>query len=289
VPSASVISDSNTSAEYDTKTKPVAKGDIEQLAAKVETLRYQLEAAEDELDIAQEVLANELDRQDAYMSGFIDKEKEPYENQILINSMRKQTEKMLSDEYGALFERLGLSDEEIQNFKTLMVNYRMRSREDSLDLMDQSLPEEERNEILQLLEDQQAEFKKQAKEQLGADNYEAYDAYVERLRERQFVHGSTLSADLGLSDEKAQELIDAMYEARKEVETEHGIEMPDFAQPYSTNQGQMVDMDLPIDIYNGYIDSGRRVLSESQSTQFESIINETIEWLKVYNLPLEQL
>lgn len=280
-PQVAVIPDPNTLPDIRTQPFPVAEGGREQLSATVDDLRYQLEASEEELDMAREDLAREQSRP-GNISNIVAMDKEMRENPSVRAMERRIQENGIAENYRAFFERLGLSDEKKQAFITLLVDYEMQKDDVSMDLMDQSLPEEKRNEMVQLLEDRKAEFEKQASALLGPGNYEEYNAYKQRGTERLFVHGqiSPLSADLGLSDEKELELIDAMYEARMEVEAEYGLDRPIVVGAISLNASGE-EMDRQLEIYEGYIESARGVLSESQAGQFEARINEMKERQKV--------
>lgn len=271
-----------TQGPLDTQISPEAMGGAEQLAAEADTLRYQLEASEEELDMAREDLAK-AEGQGIDTNKIIAMNKKMQENSTLRNMMRRDMANTIGQRYGALFEKLGLSNEKIEAFKTLMVDYQMQDEEVSMGLMEQSLSEEERKEIMQQIGDLDARFDKQVEDLLGTQDYGAYEAYEERTRERSYVSGAfeSLSADLGLSDEKEEALIDAMYEARKGVET--GFESdPKYVSEtggLDLNPGNVVEWRKAI--LDGYIESARSVLSESQAEEFETRINEEKEMMKM--------
>jgi hypothetical protein len=247
--------------------------------SELENLGYQLDAAEEELDMALKDLANNrgFDIQDV-----IAMEKEIKENPTLMNMRRRDGEHFLNQTHGALFERLGLPDEKLHALKALLVDFQMQKNDMSIRLDDQYLPKEKKKEIWQQLEDQRNEFERQAKDLLGAENYEAYVAYDESLSERFIVDGpvNSLSADLGLSDEKERELIDAMYEARKKVDTEYNTDSSD-GPSGSVSQDSEKLKDRMIERFDGYIESAKRVLSESQAEEFETRMNEQKEMIKM--------
>jgi hypothetical protein len=283
-PTAAAIPDSGTPGPSNAQAPAMAGNGPEQLAAEVDSLKYHLEATEEELDMAREDLANERDRQAEKPTDLIAMQKKMLENPSARKMMRSSIENTLGETYGALFEALGLSDEETQSFKTLLADYQMQVLEFSLGMMDQSLPEEEREENLKLFEDQKAEFEKEVSDLLGAENYALYDAYQERLTERQFASTflDSLGTDDSLSEEQEQELIDTMYAARKEVEAEYGIDSSDITQTLGggdLNAGEMMDQQLERmnSIFDRYIESAQGVLSEPQADQFAAKIKEQQE------------
>ena len=287
VPLSAAISDSNTLAETNTQTAPNAEGGVGQLEAKVETLRYQLEAAEEELEMTREDLANKMGMDEEFQD-MIAMEKKMWENPVEMNRRRRMMENFITKEYGALFEKLGLPDEKLQDFRTLLVdNYMQEEKLDFLQ-MDQSLQEEESKEIQQQLENQKTKFEEQARELLGAENYEIYYTYNEQFHERLmlFDEPDPLGASLGLSVEKEQALIDAMYEARKEVFAEYGIDTTG-VKNIIWPEDLVESMNMRLDVYNSYIESGRRVLSGSQAEQFEARMSEDIESIKITLSQLE--
>jgi hypothetical protein len=72
-----------------------------------------------------------------------------------------------------------------------------------------------------------------------------------------------------------------MYEARKAVDAEYGINIA------NATPGSVERMNQSIDIFNGYIESGRRVLSGSQGEKFETRMNESKEVIKINYSHLE--
>jgi hypothetical protein len=200
----------------------------------------------------------------------------------LMNMRRRESENMLNQTHGALFKRLGLPDEKLQALKTMMVDLKMQGDDVSIRLDDQLLSVEEKKEIRQQLEEQRAEFERQAKELLGKENYEAYASYDDRLSERFIVDGpfNPLSADLGLSDEKEQELIDAMYEARKRVDAEYRTQSSEGDVGSLSYNAEEVKNRM-LKRFDGYIESAENVLSQSQAEQFATRMNEQKEMIKM--------
>lgn len=285
-PSAAAISDSNTQAENNTQTLPLMKGDMGQLEAKVETLRYQLEAAEEELDMAREDLADEQGGLIPDLAELAAKEKKMRENPNVMKMQRRMSENMIVENYGALFEMLELPDVKINDFKALLVDNQMKMEEMSLDMMAQSMSDKERNEKMQLIAEQQnAELEKQARDLLGAENYQEYDDYQRRLSERFVVKqfATPLSAGDGLSDEAEQTLIDAMYEARREVEAEYDVDSSDSPRLFIGVSSNDVEngIDKQVEIYDRYVESARSVLSESQAEEFETMIKGMQEMMAI--------
>lgn len=284
-PPAAAVMEPNTPAENNTPAILMAESGRDQSKTEVDTLRYQLEASEEELDMAREELAKKQNPLED-MSEFAAREKKMRENPSVMKVQRRMAENMLTENYGALFEKLGLSDEKLQDLKALMVDNQMQMEETSLDMMSQSMSEEERMEKMQQLgEEQNAEFEQKVKDLLSADDYEKYDAYERRLSERflvkQFVN--PLSANDGLSDETEQALIDAMYEARKEVEAEYGTDSDDSPRIFIgvSTKDQEEGLDRQFAIYDRYVESARAVLSESQAEEFEAVINGTKDMMNM--------
>jgi len=279
VPLSAAISDSNTLAETNTQTAPIAEGGVGQLEAKVETLRYQLEAAEEELEMTREDLANKKGM-DEELQDMIAMEKKMWENPVEMNRRRRMMENVITKEYGALFEKLGLPDEKLQDFRILLVDNYMQEEKLPFLYMDQSLQEQ--------LENQKTNLEEQARELLGAENYEIYYTYNEQFYERLMLFNEfdPLGASLGLSVEKEQALIDAMHEARKKVFAEYSIDTTG-VKNLIWPEDLVESMNMRLDVYNSYIESGRRVLSGSQAEQFEARMSENIESIKISFQQLE--
>jgi hypothetical protein len=269
----------SSSIDSSTPALQVAEGGREQLEEEVDALRYQLEASEEELDMALNDLAH---RQGFDIREAMAMEEKVKENPTLMNMRRRESENFLNQTHGALFGRLGLPDEKLQDLKTLLVDFQMQENEGYMSLDNELLPEEEKLEIQQQLENQRSEFEKQAKDLLGPENYEIYETYEDSLSERFFVHApfNPLSEDLGVSDEKAQELIDAMYAARKKVEAGYDTDALDQTLG-SASLNPAESKNRMLERYDAYIESAKGILSESQAEQFEIRANEMKERIKM--------
>jgi hypothetical protein len=251
-------------------------------APEVDELIYQLESTEEELEMTRSDLADEMDKQAEKSSEFIAMQKKMLENPATRKLIRTNFENAMDTTYGDLFETLGLSDEKIQELKGLFADHQMEAMETAFDMMGQSLSEEEKKETATMLEAQNSEFEDQVKDLLGSEDYEVYEAYHDRLAERQYTTTFTdsLSDDEGLTAQQEEELIEAMYQARKEVEAEYNIgsEVEEIADPTAAMDKQLEHMDR---LFESYTESARSVLSESQALQFETKMKEQQEMMKV--------
>lgn len=272
------ISDSNTIIENN-----IAKGIMGNLAVEEQELRFQLEASDEELEMTRQDLANlkGVEKFQELAEEALQKLKRERENPTLMKMEKDMTEDYIVSDYGPLFEKLGLTDEEMQDLIALMVDFTMEMN--LLDLsLDASFQEEDKIKISQKIENQKTGFKKQVSELIGAEKYMKYDAYKKRYQERVLI--TATFADLGLSDEKEQELINAMYEMRNMVDVEYGID-----QEGIKNVTPIVDeMNYDIERYDSYIESGRRVLSGTQAEQFETRMNEMKEGIKIFQNVITQ-
>lgn len=265
--SAIVTSGTGVLGVNNTQDSKINEGGVEQLEVKVETLRYQLEAAEEELDMAREDMAGYLSRPVEEWKEVIALEKKRRENSVLMEAERRRIKNNIVNIKQELFELLDLPDEKLQNFISLMVDNEMEI-DFLLTCLGSDAPSKEDREMYgQQYEDQQAEYKKQVAELLGKDNYEIYNTYEDMSLEISCVNGF-----VNLSNEKAQELIDAMYKARKDVEAKY----PGFdAHNYDQKEGL-------IEVADAYIECARRILPESELVEFEAVMNEQKEELRFY-------
>lgn len=186
----------------------------------------------------------------------------------------------------APFEKLNLPDGKIRDLEKLLTDYRKKVSEAFQAFSGQSLSEEEVNNKEQIiLERQKAEFKKQALDLLGSENYKIYNDYWARSWERNLVTQfiKSLSDNDAISDKKEQEFIDAMYQARKDVETKYGLDFFHITPvSFFVNRNLSEKKKTMIfELFDRYIESAWSALSVSQAEQFENKIYEIEEIQKL--------
>lgn len=249
--------------------------------SEIEALQYHLDQTEEELEMAREDLANELDKQEETTSNFVEMQRKALENPTTRKVIRSSIETAMDATYGALFQELGLSEGEVQAFKALLSDHQMAAMETTFDMMGEELSMEEKLEAAHTLEARNAEFEGQVSDLLGSEKFQVYENYQERLAERQYAATFTesLGEDGGLTEAQEKELVEALYQARKKIETEYGTEseVEEMLDPTGAMDRQLEQMGR---LFESYTESARDVLSESQAQQFEAQMSDQQEMIK---------
>ena len=271
--------------ESKTKSKtaaPAFSNDGTPLANEVDGLRYQLDAAEEELDMAREDLSTELDRQAEQARNQLALTKKMLQDPAMKKMIRTTMKSTLDTIYGSLFSMLELSDEKLEEFKELLTDQQMWAVEIAQQVLGQAPSEEEQAEMKQRLENQTSEYDDQLQELLGSVDFETYDAYRERIMERQYTTSffESLGPNEALTEAQQQEVIDAMYQARKEVEADYGIDSQDMQTAFDETEMES-RLERMSRTFERYADSVRGTLTEIQMQQFQSQLKQQQEMMEM--------
>ncbi|NLD38422.1 MAG: hypothetical protein GX654_16290 [Desulfatiglans sp.] len=188
------------------KTDPVVNGETPG-PDKVKELEYQLAAAEEELEIANNKLAEEVSER----------------QRIFRNMIRQSAIQKANIEYRGLFKKLNISKEDVEKFSEMLADK-------SLDIDDifitMSGGTSSGEEVVSEVQKTENDYDRKISEFLGEKNYLIYKAYTDRNTERGVLQGfmDTITPFNRLDDYQTNALIDAMYEARLSVENELGVE-----------------------------------------------------------------
>lgn len=220
------------------KTDPGVNGETPGLD-KIKELEYQLAAAEEELEITNNKLAEEVS-----------------EKQLLFRNMIRQSAiQKANNEYRVLFRKLNISKEDVEKFSEMLA-------EKSLDIDDifikMSGSASSGEDVVSEVRKTENDYDRKISELLGEDNYQVYLAYKEREPERGALQGfmDTITPFNKLDDGQANVLIDAMYEARQSVVNQFNSE----TTAYPEKMGL---------INEKYFEAGKAVLSPELAEQFK--------------------
>lgn len=262
--SSASIADSRQRAVASAKNKPGAGRDTEDL-------QYQLDSAEEELNMAQEDLSEELDKKAELRNSMIELQRQQLQNPATRNLIRNTMKTSFQNTYGPLFGKLALSDEKQEAFLELLADQQMETMDLYTQIYDTSLSGEERKALEEQNEALIAKNDAVIADFLGSGNSEIYLDYKEKLQERQTLAPflDTLGAEDKLTESQQEALIDAMYEGRKAAEEELPFEKR-MLSPTDLNEEEMARV---LEVYNGrnaaYLKSADAVLTESQAEQFK--------------------
>ena len=184
--------------------------------------------------------------------------------------------------YAALFKELTLPAEKQDALKTLLVNLQTQKTNLSMEMLDTSIPEEQRVEIEKHLESFENESNEKIKKILGADGFKKYLTYTERLRERTLLTAffRSISADEKLTGPQEQAFIDAMFEERKQVEAASSLHDNKIESPADLELQISHVMETTDKTYSGYVKVAGMYLSPPRVEQFKNYLHQRRDMVK---------
>jgi hypothetical protein len=243
----------------------------------IDELEYQLDAAEEELDMAQEQLSEELTKQAENAENMIELQKKMLQDPAYKNMLRNTYKGMIDSMYSSLYNKLDLAPEKEDELKELLLDQMMSSLDINQETLGVTPSEEKREELQQRITDLREENDGKIIALLGDDNFNTYEAYRDRIGERQVVtmFMESLSPDEKLTEEQQQDLIDSMYQERKNVysQQEWDEERVTFSSEYD-DEGIAKIMDMTNRTHDGYVKGAGNILSESQQEQFKTYLKQ---------------
>ena len=263
--------------ETDTQRTAVAGIDKETSKAEIEDLEYQLEAAEEELDMAHEQLFDELVRKEELRKKELELQKQYRENPSYRIVMRNSLER----QYGDLFDELNLSPEKLEEFKDILLDNQMAYSDFYTDIQSVTPSEEKRAEFEQrqkaLREDQQTKIK----EFLGNEDYEKYqeDRMTWGLKYQVTNFMANLGSEEELTETQQQELIEAMKGELQNIGSETSEDDDKFLFPSETYEEKNIEQMLESQdrMNEAYLNAAGGILSSSQTEKFKECLEQQRE------------
>ena len=243
----------------------------------INELEYQLNAAEEELDMANEELFDELSKKAEFI-----KAREQYTKNMLSNpAFNKKKRDILTlnlgNDFDPLFKKLNISKEEFDEFKGLLVDKMMEVDSISASIIGASSDEEKAKAIQQSIEIRE-KYENQISELLGEEN-ETYQSYLTRLTERRSLNEfmETLSPDNRINEDQTEALINSMYEARKAANAEMGSDSNMRSILNASEDTRKWRIEKTKRINEKYIETSRDMLSPEQVEQYERYLQQKID------------
>lgn len=259
--------------------------EVQTVDNEAEELIYHLDAAEEELDIVQEQLADEEAKKAEQKRLQRELQKKYREDPSYEKSMRDS----LDIQYADLFEKLNLPPEELEEFKDLLFEEIM-AKQDIYNEYDTdgyaTLSKEQREELTQRYMELNEEYESKYADLLGEDNYEIYQAYTETQNERYNVNNfiETLGSDEKLTETKKEALIISMNEEIKNV-TWESLDLNEESEA-SSNMYSEKNIERMMAIYNlqieAYSKAADSILSGSQLEKFKTYLQKKRDQYKLY-------
>jgi hypothetical protein len=245
-------------------------------------LKYQVGAAQEELDMVNKQLSDETARKAELRKNEIESFKKGLKDPSYKNNLRKTLDSSFAD----LFKDMNLSPEKLEKVKDLLVDQQMIFGELMMEMetITPSEAEKKRDKIRQRVEEYNKENERKISEFLGKNDYEKYKQYTESWGERRSVTGfiKSLGSDGNLTGDQQQKLIDAMFESRKSVEYENredGFRFPSemYDEEYIARR-----MNYESRKDEAYIRAAQNILTSSHTEQFKAYLKKQHDEFESY-------
>jgi hypothetical protein len=175
---------------------------------------YQLDAAEEELDMAHKKLSEEISRKAELKKTEIELQKKYMQDP----SYKKRIRNYLESFYGPLFKDLNLSPEKAEQFKDLLTDFQMAVGEMNPEILTAS-SKEDAARIQKRYDDLEKESNINVAELIGSDGYEKFKVYKDQVLERSLLSGFSESLGTGekLTEDQQKVFLNAIYKDHKTV------------------------------------------------------------------------
>lgn len=255
---------------------------VNSLENATEALKYQLEAAREELAIVNRQIAEFDVKKAEEKEAEAEQQKETEKEQGLwrqrtkarINTplYQKQMMSFIESENADLFEELDLTPEALQGFVELWCEQMTAKKIILLSINGNTITEEDREKLSKSTE----EYEAKKAELLGEENYEIYRYYMDSGMERYVVQNyeTSLRSEDRLADSQVYALVRAMYDAGYEeivLDRENTSE--------SELRNQILENEYRKN--EAYIEAANQILTESQAEAFDKYLFEETEKIKM--------
>jgi hypothetical protein len=258
-------------------TGPVSK-EKESYTGEINELEYQLDAAEEELDMTNEQLSDELSKKRRLKEAAAQLQKNMLSDPALKKVMRDALRQNLDRNYDPLSKLLNISTENFNELKDLLVD-RMMEFEDMSTLILEASSVDEKAEINQRMEEIRNKYDNNIREFLGDEKNKIFQSYNNSLSERSNLNGfmESLSPENRINEDQAEILIKSMYETRKMVQAEMGPD-EDIRFPSDLNEEAIArQMEVSKKAYEKYTEVSRNILPPAQVEQFKAFLKQRLD------------
>ncbi len=241
---------------------------------KVKELEYHLNAAEEEVDMANEKLSEELTKKEGYRKAR-DQLSRSMLSDAAMKRARESSAVRMSDEYDPLFKKLDISEEKFEKFKDIVIERSMKQY--NFPAYTTAASDEEKKEVLQNINEVYTSYNNKIRELLGDENYQTYQFYTNRMMERrnfsEFIE--TLPPDTAITDDQADLIIDKMYDARIAVYTENPIKTTEMSDDPMELRNMMLEKQKLTN--EKYLEASREILTPDQAEQYKAYLQKKTE------------
>lgn len=201
--------------------------------------------------------------------------------------IRESQRATLDQLYGPLFKQMGLTPEETERFKELMLDQTMRGAERAQSLFAGGLTN--RAEMLATVTAEQKAFEEELRQFLGETRYAQFQEYQQTVGERAQLSQlrQRLTGENALSDAQAEQLLALMKEEKKSVAAELGQAFPSPGQDAANMEAMFSEegveklLRAQETVNQRVLERARGVLSEAQLSAFAAFQTNQLQLMRM--------
>jgi hypothetical protein len=182
--------------------------------------------------------------------------------------VRAQQKMMIDQMYGSLSKYLNLSPDQLDALKNLLSDRQMAMTDSGLAMMGGS--DADRKQAMEDTKAIKADYDQKIKDLLGPQDYQTFQDYEKTAGERvqlQMFKGS-LPTDAALTDQQENDLLNAMYEARKAVPASSLLNNKSSDPSQFSEESIAQAMKQMEQLQQAYADRAKGILTPTQYEQF---------------------
>ena len=263
----------------------IPDGAIEDSEKEIDELHYQLDAAEEELDMVNKQLADEKAKE-------LELKKLSHEFQLKAANdptYKKFARQNIDSDYELLFKELNLSPEQLEKLKDILVDKFIANMTTSSEMQAIEDPtEEKREEFQQRFDDLDKQRDDKINELLGQDDYETYQSWMERSDAIHVVQSFAESLDSNdkLNKDQEKELIEIIHREEEKLVSEMGYDPMKQYQFVSAYNLKIIEDTLKYEekLHANSLENATGTLSTSQidalNSYFKKLLEDSEEFYK---------
>ncbi len=235
----------------------------------IDKLVSNLNAAEEELNIASKKLSEELTQKAEFR-----KADDKLGKSRIVKKTQVETLKSILNSYDPLKEKLDMSKEEFDAFKGILAE-RMDEIQDTILPNINAASDEEKADMNMKRTEINNRYWEKINNFLGEEKSRIYLSYQQREPERSSINAlmEMVPPESRISEEKTESLIDSMYDARKAIYDEMGPDINIYSSSELTEESIIHEMEKTNRVHDKYLEASRSILPAEQVELYEAYLN----------------
>jgi hypothetical protein len=192
--------------------------------------------------------------------------------------MKNTIKRDIDSDYNLLYGRLKLSPDKLEEFKRIVFDWRLANM-DRAPLINTASTAEQKKEAYRQRQVNRDKYNQEFIDLIGKEKWLIYDSFKNRNPDRKILNRfmSTISPEKRINDDQVENLVDAMYDARKSVEIEMGLyDLIDF--PSEKNEKTVKRRTkMRAQVYEKYAEVCGDILPRDQAEEYKDYLRKELK------------